>query len=80
MIIHWNDADVDVHFTFTAGYPARLTGDPDSWEPGCPDDWEITLVDYEGVDVLPLFSGNDYEKLLGMVMEKAEEERRDVWI
>lgn len=62
--ITWNNADVEVHFTFSAGYEAKLTGLPENCYPAEPDEYEINSIIYEGVDVLPLFSETDYDAVI----------------
>ena len=62
--ITWNNADVEVNFTFSAGYEAKIFGLPENCYPGEPDEYEITAIIYQGVDVLPLFSDSDYDHVI----------------
>jgi hypothetical protein len=72
-IVSHNDTLVDVQFEYTRGYPANLSGHPDSWSPEEPDELEIIEVRWNGMNILPLLSEGDMEniemELYGILVE-----------
>ena len=54
--IEWNGEELEIHFSFTKGYEAKLWGEPEDCYPASYDEWEVHHAYYKGVDVLPLLS------------------------
>lgn len=75
-IITWNNADVKVNFTFSAGRPGKYTGPYEDCYPDEEDEYEIESIIYEGVDVLPLFSETDYDAVI-VELEHIRENEND---
>lgn len=72
--LNWNDGEIDVHFSFSKGYPARLSGDPDTWEPACDDEFELEAIVYKGVNVTELFSDYDLGLIESEILEMNNED------
>lgn len=80
-----SDFEVEVEFTYTAGYPAVLSGPMDDADPGAPDEVEIrhilteanvhfegelgSLIVRRGVDLLPLFSNREVTAMEDRLIE-----------
>ena len=71
--VNWLDTEIDVHFSYSKGYPARLSGDPDSWDPGCDDEFAIESIIFNKVDVTALFSEDDLDLIATEIMENSDE-------
>lgn len=71
--IYWNDTPVEVNFYFTEGYEAKTWALPEDCYPGVDDEWEIESIMYKGVDVLPLFSEADYDRVIEILNEIRED-------
>jgi hypothetical protein len=71
--IHWNDTPVEVNFYFTEGYEAKTWALPEDCYEGVDDEWEIESIMYKGVDVLPLFSEADYDRVIEILNEIRED-------
>jgi len=60
---------MEVHFYFTKGYAAKTWALPEDCYPGEDDEWEIDKIMYKEVNVLPLFSEDDIEKVIEILDE-----------
>ena len=71
--IQHNNTFVDVQFEYTRGYPAKVSGHPDSWTPEELDELEILDVLWGGISILPLLGEGDMEniemELYGILVE-----------
>jgi hypothetical protein len=63
------DLELEVEYTFFRGYPDTRE------EPGEPPSIEISSVKYNGLEILPAFKEQDYDRLLELCWEDYEYER-----
>lgn len=66
----WNDAEIDVHYTFEKGYEAKIYGAPEDCYPGCDDEFEIECIIYDGKNVTALFNVDDMIEIEERILSK----------
>lgn len=70
----WNNADVDVEFS----YEGASEGSTDSWgakyEPDIEESVQVEKIMYKDIDVIALFSEEDLAVIEGEILEKMKNE------
>ena len=70
----FNDAEVNVYFTYDEGQVGSCDSYGAKYEPDYPSSIDIDEVFYQGVNIMPFLDDDDLAEIESLVTEKAKKE------